>query len=163
MEVYQGTSDFVAVCYAKEDRAAAEQLVDRLNAQRIRVWTNERGCNMKKKDDLSRFAACRTACILISKAWLAKDAFALQLEAAAKLEKQTVLLFLEGADLARNEKLGALLNRSMHMLDYVPEDETAFQEELLSLECMQDCRIADDEEPDTKQLSGLWEILNREL
>ena len=41
-------------------------------------------------------------------------------------------------------------------------DEGPLMEELLSLECIQDCMMAEGEEPDLKK-TGLWDILNREI
>ncbi len=49
MEVYQGKLDFIAVCFAKDDRSTAETLIEKLHAKRLRVWSSERGCNVKKE------------------------------------------------------------------------------------------------------------------
>lgn len=162
MEVYQGKSDFIAVCFAKDNRSTAETLIEKMQAQRLRVWSSERGCNVKKKDDAARFAECRTAVILISKDWLKSETYAMQLRAAAEQEKALVLLFLEGANLVGKEDLRMLLSRAVRMIDYAPEEDAVCMEELLGLECITDCRMAEDEEPDLKK-SGIWDILNREL
>ena len=162
MEVYQGKSDFIAVCFAKDDRSTAESLIEKLLEKRLRVWSSERGCNVKKKDDAARFAECRTALLLISKDWLESETCAMQLRAAAEQEKALVLLFLNGANLVGKDNLNAMISRSARMIDYAPDDDAAWMEELLELECIRDCMMTDDEEPDLKK-TGLWDILNREI
>lgn len=162
MEVYQGKSDFIAVCFAKEDRSTAEALIAKLQEECLRVWSSERGCNVKKKDDAARFAECRTALILISKDWLESETCAMQLRAAAEQDKAYVLLFLGGTNLMGKEDLRMLLSRSARMIDYAPDDASACTEELLGLECITDCRMAEGEAPDLKK-TGLWDILNREI
>ncbi len=162
MEVYQGKLDFIAVCFAKDDRSTAEALIEKLYAKRLRVWSSERGCNVKKKDDAARFAQCRTALILISKDWLESETCAAQLRAAAEQEKAIVLLFLGGADLVGRDDLNALLSRSVSMIDYAPDNDADCMAELLGLECIQDCAMPEGEEPDLKK-TGIWDILNREI
>ena len=162
MEVYQGKSDFIAVCFAKNDRSTAESLIEKLQEKRLRVWSSERGCNVKKKDDAARFAECCTALLLISKDWLESETCAMQLRAAAEQEKALVLLFLNGANLVGKDNLNAMISRSTRMIDYVPDDDAAWMEELLELECIRDCMMTADEEPDLKK-TGLWDILNREI
>ncbi len=162
MEVYQGKSDFIAVCFAKDDRSTAEALITKLNGKRLRVWSSERGCNVKKKDDAARFSECRTALILISRQWLESENSAAQLRAAAEQEKALVLLFSDGSNLVGKDDLNALISRSARMIDYNPADDAECMEELFSLECIQDCMMAEGEEPDLKK-NGLWDILNREI
>ena len=162
MEVYQGKLDFIAVCFAKDDRSTAEALIEKLNSKRLRVWSSERGCNVKKKDDAARFAECRTALILISKDWLGSETCAAQLRAASEQEKAIVLLFLGGADLVGRDDLNALLSRSVCMLDYAPANDADSTEDLLGLECIRDCAMQENEEPDLKK-TGIWDILNREI
>ena len=36
MEVYQGKSDFIALCFAKEDRSTAETLIAKLLEKRLK-------------------------------------------------------------------------------------------------------------------------------
>ena len=162
MEVYQGKSDFIALCFAKEDRSTAEALIAKLLEKRLRVWSSERGCNVKKKDDAARFGECRTALLLISKDWLESESCAMQLRAAAEQEKALVLLFMGGANFVGKDDLNALVSRSARMIDYAPEDDAECMEELLELECIRDCMMAENEEPDLKK-TGLWDILNREI
>ena len=111
MEVYKGTADYIALCFAQENREAAEKLAEWMNTERLRVWSSDRGCNPKKKADAARLAGCRTAVILISKNWLADDRYTSQLRGAAQLNKQMVLLFLDETDLSTNEEETRLINK----------------------------------------------------
>lgn len=164
MVVYQGKSDFIAVCFDKADRDAAEMLIAKLGERRFRVWSNERGCNLTKKDDLTRFAECRTALILISKDMLESDSCAMLLRAAAQLDKALVLLFIDGTNLVGRDDLTALLSRSAYMIDFASADPSMdiCLEDVLALECVCDCMMAEDEKPDLKK-TGIWDILNREI
>ena len=101
------------------------------------------------------FAVCRTVCILISAKWLKGKNNTDQLKGAVLMDKQTVLLFLDDTDLSANEETAALLNRSMRMIDCDPENPDECMQELLSMECVTDCIMAEDEEPDTKTTSLL--------
>ena len=125
MEVYQGKLDYIALCFAKEDRSTAEALIAKLLEKRLRVWSSERGCNVKKKDDAARFGECRTALLLISKDWLESESCAMQLRAAAEQEKALVLLFMGGANFVGKADLNALISRSARMIDYDPADDAA--------------------------------------
>ena len=162
MEVYKGTADYIALCFAQENREAAEKLAEWMNRERLRVWSSDRGCNPKKKADAARLAGCRTAVILISENWLADDRYTSQLQGAAQLNKQMVLLFLDETDLSGNEALNLLLSRSVRMTDYKPDAPDECYEELLSLECIQDCKMKDDEQPDTEK-TGLLGFLSRDI
>ena len=155
MESYQGKNDFIALCYDNDDRAAAERIAEALNALRVRVWSNYRGCVLRKSSDAERFAVCRTVCILISAKWIKGKNNTDQLKGAVLMDKQTVLLFLDDTDLSANEETAALLNRSMRMIDCDPENPDECMQELLSMECVTDCIMAEDEEPDTKTTSLL--------
>ena len=73
-----------------------------------------------------------------------------------------MLLFLDGANLVGTDDLNALISRSARMIDYNPADDAECMEELFALECIQDCMMAEGEEPDLKK-TGLWDILNREI
>lgn len=162
MEVYKGKSDFIALCYAQQNRSAAEAIVDRLNSERYRVWTNDRGCNPRKKTDATRLAESRVAVILVSKDWISEAKYTDQLRGAAHINKQLVLLFLDDTDMSKHEELNLLLNRSVRMFDYkedAPEEGFA---ELLSLECIQDCKMPDGEEPDTEK-TGIMGFLSRDI
>ena len=57
MATYQENADFIAVCYDPDDREIAEQIIARLDAEHLRVWSNSRGCNIQKKTDAARLAA----------------------------------------------------------------------------------------------------------
>ena len=162
MEVYKGKSDFLALCYAQQNRDTAEQIVERLNEERFRVWTNDRGCNPKKKADAVRLAESRTVVILISKDWLSDEKYTNQLRGAAHIQKQLVLLFLDDTDLSKNEELNLLLNRSVRMLDYKDIEPSECFEKLFALECIQDCKMADDEEAETEK-TGLMGLLSRDI
>lgn len=162
MEVYKGKSDFIALCYAQQNRDAAEQIVDRLNQDRFRVWTNDRGCNPKKKADAVRLAESRVAVILISKDWIAEEKYTNQLRGAAHIQKQLVLLFLDDTDMSKHEELNLLLNRSVRMMDFKPDAPEDCFSELLALDCITDCKMADDEEPDTEK-TGIIGFLSRDI
>ena len=162
MEVYKGKSEFLALCYAQQNRDAAEQIVERLNQERYRVWTNDRGLNPKKKADATRLAESRAAVILVSKDWISDEKYTNQLRGASLLQKQTVLLFLDDTDLSKHEALNLLLNRSVRMFGYNAEQPEDCFSELFSLECVQDCKMKDDEEPDTEK-TGLIGLLSRDI
>ena len=162
MEVYQGKAEFLALCFAKENRSTADALIARLHEKRLRVWSSDRGCNVKKKDDAARFAESRTVLILISKEWLESESCIMQVRAAAEQDKALVLLFLEGADLMGKDDIRLLLSRSVRMIDYNPADDAECMEELLGLDCVRDCAMAEGEAPDLKK-TGIWDFLNREL
>ena len=162
MEVYKGKEDFLALCYAQQNRDAAEQIVERLNEERYRVWTNDRGVNPKKKSDATRLAECRAVVILISKDWTEDEKYTNQLRGASLIQKQTVLLFLDDTDLSMHEELNLLLNRSVRMFDYKKDKPEEGFSELLSLDCVQDCKMKDDEEPDTEK-TGLIGFLSRDI
>ena len=151
MEVYKGKSDFIALCYAQQNRDAAEQIVDKLNQERFRVWTNDRGCNPKKKADAVRLAESRVAVILISKDWIADEKYTNQLRGAAHIQKQLVLLFLDDTDMSKHEELNMLLNRSVRMMDFKPDAPEDCFSVLMTLDCITDCKMADDEEPDPEK------------
>lgn len=152
MESYQGTADYIALCFAPADKDTAEQITAALQEQRLRVWVNSRGCNPAKQKDLARLAACRTAVILISKEWLNTETCAEQLKQAAALDKQTVLLFTDGADLVGRDDLNAVISRSVRMLDYSPDAPAECIDEMTALECILDCKLADGEEPDNRKV-----------
>ena len=160
MATYQGNADFIAVCFDPDDREIAEQIIARLDAGHLRVWSGSRGCNIQKKNDAARLAACRTALIIISQNWLADGKCTPQLRFAAEHELQTVLLFTDDADLSTNEELRLLLSRSVRMLDYRAESAEECFAELLSLECVQDCKMRDGEQPDEEK-PGLFGFLKR--
>lgn len=155
MESYQGKKDYIALCYDNDDRAAAEKIAEAFNALRIRVWSNYRGCVIRKGNDAERMAFSRTVCILISKKWLKGRHNTDQLKAAGLMEKQTVLLFLDDTDLSTDEEVSAMLNRSMRMIDCRIDNLEDCMQELLSMECITDCIMPEDEEPDTKTTSLL--------
>ena len=162
MEVYKGKSDFLVLCYAQQNRDAAEQIVERLNQERFRVWTNDRGLNPKKKADATRLAESRAAVILISKDWIGDEKYTNQLRGASMIQKQIVLLFLDDTDLSKHEELNLLLNRSVRMFGFDPKAPEEGFSQLLSLECVQDCKMKDDEEPDTEK-TGLIGFLSRDI
>ena len=162
MEVYKGKSDFLALCYAQQNRDAAERIVERLNQERYRVWTNDRGLNPKKKADATRLAESRAAVILVSKDWISDEKYTNQLRGASLLQKQTVLLFLDDTDLCKHENVKNLLSRSVRMFNFKPDEPEEGFSELFSLECVQDCKMKDDEEPDTEK-TGLIGFLSRDI
>ena len=162
MEVYKGKSDFIALCFAQQNRDTAEKIVERLHKDRFRVWTNDRGCNPKKKTDAVRLAESRAAVILVSKDWIGDEKYTNQLRGAAHIQKQLVLIFLDDTDLSKHEELNLLLNRSVRMFDYKENEPEACFEELLALECIQDCKMKDDEEADTEK-TGLIGFLSRDI
>ena len=162
MEVYKGKSDFIALCYAQQNRDAAAQILERLNQARFRVWTNDRGCNPKKKADAVRLAESRVALILISKDWITEEKYTNQLRGAAHIQKQTVLVFLDDTDMSKHEELNLLLNRSVRMFDFKADAPEECMENLMSLECIQECKMADGEEPDTEN-TGLIGFLSRDI
>ena len=152
MESYQGTADYIALCYAAADRSAAEQLTAALQEQRLRVWVNNRGCAVAKQKDLAKLAASCTVVILISREWLGFEKCADQLRKAAELDKPLVLLFTEGADLTGRDDLNAVLSRSVRMLDYDPAKPAECISEMMQLDIVTDCRLADGEQPDNKRV-----------
>lgn len=162
MEVYQGKSDFIVVCFDKDDRNTAEELIGKLNESRLRTWSSERGCNITKKDDAARFAECRTVLILISKDMLEADNCAALLRAAAEQDKALVLLFLGGANFVGRDDLNALLSRSVRMMSYDPANIPDCIGQLNEFECISDCKMAENETPDLKK-TGIWDFLNRDL
>lgn len=155
MDAYQGNSDYIALCFSPKNRETAEKIYDQLAEARLRVWSSRRGCSPAKESDAARLAACCTALILVSAEWNADEKCTAQLRKAAEAERQIVLLFLDDTDLAQNEKLNLLLSRSTRMLDYDSGQPAGFMEELLSLMCIQDCKMAENEEPDTKKVGFL--------
>ena len=159
MEAYQGSRDYIALCFSPENRQTAEEIYDRLAAEKLRIWTSRRGCRPDKESDAARLSGCCTALILISAEWLGNAKYTAQLQKAAEAERQIVLLFLDDTDLSTHEELNLLLSRSTRMLDYNAENAAECMDELLSLMCVQDCRMDDGEEPDTKKI-GLLGILS---
>lgn len=153
MVSYQGKSDYIALCYAQKDKAQAERYSALLWEKKLRVWSGERGGNVRKRADLERMAGCRAAVILVSENWLSDSACIDQLKAVTACERETVLVFLDSSDLTGNEQVGALLNRSVRMTD--GQDPEAGVQELAQLQCITDCRMADGEKPKTKK-SGLF-------
>ena len=155
MKSYQGNDAYIALCFSTENRNAAEQIAAALNAERFRVWGCKKGCRIREPEELGRFASAYTVMILISKEWLADDDCILQLQGAAKLEKPTVLLFLDGADLTGNPAIQAVVNRSMRMIDFDPQHTEECMAELRDLTCITDCQMAPDEKPNVKK-TGLF-------
>lgn len=162
MEVYQGKFDFIAVCFDKKDRDAAEILIDDLQNNHLRTWSSERGCDLTQAEDADRFAACRTVIILISKDMLASDDCAALIRAAVEQDKALVLLLIDHANLVGRDDLNAMLNRSVRMIDYAPESVDDCINELTGLDCVYDCLMLANETPDMKKTS-IWDILNCEL
>jgi len=155
MEYYQGDKDYLALCFAKSDRKTAEQILECLQKQRVRVWTSSRGCNLQKDADAARFQKCRAAVILVSAAWSAEELCRAQLYIASKLELDTVLVFLDETDLSTDEQLAALLSRSVRMVDYRAAAQEEFLETMMPLLCVRDCIMEADEQPETKK-TGLF-------
>ncbi len=162
MEVYQGDFNFLAVCFDKKDRDAAEALIDDLHNNHLRTWSSERGCDLTQKDDAERFAACRTVLILISDDMLASNDCTALVRAAMEQDKALVLLMLNNANLVGRDELNAMLNRSVRMIDYAPENVDACINELIALDCVYDCLMLANEAPNLKK-TGFWDILTREL
>lgn len=155
MNYYQGDLDYLALCYAVQNRKTAEQIARLLQEQRVRVWSSDMGCNLKQDADAARFQKCRAAVILISAQWAADTLCRIQLQAAAALELDTVLVFLDETDLSKDEQLSALLRRSVRMTDYSAKEKNAFVEAFMPLLCVRDCLMAENEEPEKKK-SGLF-------
>lgn len=159
MVSYQGNADFIAMCFAMKNRLLASKIINRLQKEQLRVWVADKGFSVQRKEDLERLAVCRTALILVSKQWLADELCTGQLKAAAALERQAVLLFLDESELTGNDAVQAMLPRSAHLLSYSADSEE-WLKELLSLECITDCKYGAGEDPQTKKVS-LWSLFRR--
>ena len=155
MDYYQGDLDYLALCYSVKDRKPAEQIARLLQERRIRVWSSDKGCCLKQDADAARFQKCRAAVILISADWAADTLCRIQMQAAAALELDTVLVFLDETDLSTDEQLSVLLRRSMRMTDYRAKEKDAFLEAFMPLLCVRDCLMAENEQPEKKK-SGLF-------
>ena len=151
MKSYQGSREYIAFCYSVKDRNAAETIAAKLNDERIRVWSTQRGCCVKRRDELERLAEARTVLILVSKNWLADETCKMQVRAATELGKQLVMLFLNGVDLMQHEDVRMMLGRDVRMIDYLPESAWVCWKELMELEAVTDCKMDLDEKPDTKR------------
>lgn len=158
MKGYQGSADFIALCFSQKDKETAEQIAEQLQSAGLRVWCNDRGCRLTKKSDRERFSQCRTALILISANWLEDKLCTAQLAAACELERQHVLLFLDGSDLTGNELLVPYLGRSVRMLDYNAANPGETLAELTALACITDCKAVPGESDGEKPggLLGLF-------
>lgn len=161
MNGYQGKADFIALCFSKKDRDTAERIAELLQKAGLRVWGNDRGCRVSRKADRERLAECRTALLLISKEWLADKSCSAQLAAACETERQTVMVFLDDADLTGNAALTPYLGRAVRMIDYRPQDERACFEELFALECITDCRKQPGEQDPEPESGGLFGLFRR--
>ena len=159
MVSYQGNADFIAMCFSMKNRSLASKIIKRLQSEQLRVWIAEKGFSVQRKEDLERLGQCRTALILVSRQWLADELCVGQLKAAAALERQTVLLFLDESDLTGNEPVQSLLNRSMRMISYQADSDEWFKE-LSAMDCFTNCRLQDGENPETKKVS-LWSFFRR--
>ena len=159
MVSYQGNADFIAMCFAMKNRSAATKIVSRLQQEQLRVWVADKGFSVQRKENLERLAVCRTALILVSKQWLADELCVGQLKAAAALERQVVLLFLDESELTGNDAVQAMLPRSARLLSYSADSED-WLKELLELECITDCKRAAGEDPQNKRIS-LWTLFRR--
>ena len=155
MEAYQGKLDYIALCFSADNRSAAEEICELLAKARLRVWTSKRGCDPRKDADAERLAGCTAALILVTADWAADEKSLLQLRKAAEADRQIVMLFLDDTDLSNYEDLSLMLSRSTRMLDYRAESAAECLEDLLSILCIHDCRMADNEEPDTKKIGFL--------
>ena len=157
MDYYQGTEDYLALCFSKENRKTAEQIAECLLDSRIRVWSSDGGCELKEDAEASRFEKCRAAVIVISKEWTADPMCRIQLQAAAALDLSTVLVFIDETDLSADADLSALLSRSARMTDFSPKKKKEFLDAVLPLLCVQDCRMTEEEQPKKKKgLFGLF-------
>lgn len=157
MNGYQGTADYIALCFSAKDEEAAEQIAERLAGAGLRVWCNDRGCKLTRKTDRERLTNCRTALILVSAQWIADKVCQAQLAAACELERQTVLLFLDGSDLTGCEMLTPYLGRATRMLDYNDEGFS----ELLALECITDCKAAPGEDTGSGKTGGIFDFFRK--
>ena len=160
MKVYQGSADYIALCFSQKDKDTAEQIAEKLQAAGLRVWYNDRGCRLTKKSDRERFSQCRTALILISADWLADKLCTAQLAAACELERQHVLLFLDSSDLTGNELLVPYLGRSVRMLSYDTAAPDASLAELTALACITDCKAAPGES-DGEKPGGIFSFFRK--
>lgn len=158
MKGYQGSADFIALCFSQKDKETAEHIAEQLQSAGLRVWCNDRGCRLTKTSDRERFSQCRTVLILISANWLEDKLCTAQLAAACELERQHVLLFLDGSDLTGNELLVPYLGRSVRMLDYNAANPGETLAELTALVCITDCKAAPGESDGEKPggLLGLF-------
>lgn len=157
MQYYQGDRDYLALCFSKSDRKSAEKLASCLQQQRVRIWSSSRGCALNHDEDGAYFQQSRAAVILISAAWCEEPLCRAQLQIAAKLEKDMVLVFLDQTDLSADAVLAPLLSRSVRMVDYNAAAEQDFCDAMLSLLCVRDCIMDADEQPEKK--SGLFGFL----
>ena len=157
MEYYQGDKDYLALCFAKENRKTAEKIAECLTENGVRVWSSENGCELTQDKEAARLEKCRAAVIVISKEWTADALCRMQLQAAAALELDTVLIFTDETDLSGDGDLSALLSRSVRMLDYSPKAQKDFLETVMPLLCVRDCLMDEEEQPKKKKgLFGLF-------
>lgn len=160
MEYYQGDRDYLALCFAKENRKTAEQIAECLQKQHVRVWGSDSGCELTQDSEASRFEKSRAAVIVISKEWAADALCRLQLQAAAALDLAAVLVFIDETDLSADADLSALLSRSARMLDYNPKAEGEFTDAVMPLLCVRDCIMQEDEQPKKKK-SGIFGLFGK--